>query len=341
MTTIRIHFLGGTIGYAGTRDGAAVRLDAETLLAAVPGLETLDVTLDVHAAEPVPSASLAFAQLTELARDATDACAAGAADAIVVVQGTDTIEESSYLLDLLWVRPEPVVLTGAMRNPTLPGADGPANLLAAVTVAADPRFRELGALVVLADEVHGARHVHKTHTTRPHAFASPDTGPVGVVVENRPTLLHRPASARLTLRPTGPLTARVPVLTVGLDEDPSVVAALGGVADGLVVSALGGGHVPGRLVEPLGALSADVPVVLASRVGSGRVLTDTYRAPGSETDLLGRGLLWSGFLGAAKARVLLVAALACGTDRAGVAETFARAAGHEPGPGTIAVPGPG
>jgi L-asparaginase len=325
VTTIRIHFLGGTIGYAGAPGGEPVRMGPEALLGAVPGLDRLPVTLDVHAAEPVPSASLTFQQLADLAREATDACAAGTADAVVVVQGTDTLEESAYLLDLLWDRPEPVVLTGAMRNPTLAGADGPANLLAAVSVAADPRFRDLGALVVLADEVHSARSVMKVHTTRPHAFASPDGGPLGVVVEGRPALLRRPATPGITLRPTRPISARVPVLTVGLDEDPAAVAALGGVADGLVVAALGGGHVPGALAEPLGALAEELPVVLASRVGAGRVLSGTYRAPGSEADLLRRGLVWSGFLGAAKSRVLLVTALAVDTDRAWLTETFAQA----------------
>jgi L-asparaginase len=331
MTTIDIHFLGGTIGYAGASGGEPVRLGAEALLSGVPGLDRLDVTLEVHAAEPVPSASLTFAQLAELAREAGESCAAGTADAVVVVQGTDTLEESAYLLDLLWDRPEPVVLTGAMRNPTLAGADGPANLLAAVAVAADPRFRELGALVVLADEVHAARSVQKAHATRPHAFASPNDGPLGVVVEGRPALLSTPAAPRLTLRPTGRLTARVPVLTVGLDEDPAVVTALASVADGLVVAALGGGHVPGRLAEPLGALTAERPVVLSSRVGAGRVLTTTYRAPGSETDLLGRGLLWSGFLGPAKARVLLVTALACGADQVRAAFDAASGPGVPPG----------
>ncbi len=325
MTTIEIHFLGGTIGYAGAAGAEAVRLGADALLDGVPGLDRLDVTLDVRAGEPVPSASLTFAQLSALAGEAARSCADGTADAIVVVQGTDTLEESAYLIDLLWDRPEPVVLTGAMRNPTLAGADGPANLLAAVSVAADPEFRELGALVVLADEVHSARSVMKAHTTRPHAFASPDGGPLGVVVEGRPRLLQRPVTRGVTLRPSGPLSARVPVLTVGLDEDPSVVEALAAVADGLVVAALGGGHVPGRLVDPLGAVAERMPVVLASRIGAGRVLTSTYRAPGSETDLLGRGLLWSGFLGAAKARVLLVAALAC--EGVSVTATFATATG--------------
>ena len=92
-----------------------------------------------------------------------------------------------------------------------------------------------------------------------------------------------------------------------------------------MVAALGGGHVPGRLVEPLGAVAERMPVVLAGRVGSARVLTATYRAPGSETDLLGRGIIWSGSLGPAKARILLVAALACDTDRAWLSERFAQA----------------
>jgi L-asparaginase len=331
VTTIEIHFLGGTIGYAGARDGEAVRLGADALLAGVPGLDRLDVTLEVRQHDPVPSSSLTFARLTELARIAREACAGGTADAVVVVQGTDTLEETAYLLDLLWDRPEPVVLTGAMRNPTLAGADGPANLLAAITVVADPLFRELGALVVLADEVHAARNVRKVHTSRPHAFASPDGGPLGVLAEGDAVLLHRPAGPRVTLQPTGPLTARVPLLTVGLDEDPAVATALAGVADGLVVAALGGGHVPGALTERLGDLAGALPVVLASRVGAGRVLASTYHAPGSETDLLGRGLIWSGFLGPAKARILLVTALACGADQVRAAFEAASGPGGPPG----------
>jgi len=325
VTTIEIHFLGGTIGYAGANGDEPVRLSGEALLTGVPGLGRLDVTLDVRAAEPVPSASLTFAQLTRLAQDAKESCATGTADAVVVVQGTDTLEESAYLLDLLWDRPEPVVLTGAMRNPTLAGADGPANLLAAITVAAESRFRELGALVVLADEVHAARSVRKVHTSRPHAFASPEGGPLGVVAEGNAVLLHRPAAPRVTLRPTGPLTAKVPLLTVGLDEDPAVATALAGVADGLVVAALGGGHVPEALAERLGDLAGALPVVLASRVGAGRVLSSTYRSPGSETDLLGRGLIWSGDLGPVKARVLTITALASGDGE--VSAAFAVASG--------------
>ena len=243
----------------------------------------------------------------------------------MVVQGTDTLEESAYLLDLLWDRPEPVVLTGAMRNPTLAGADGPANLLAAVSVAADPEFRDLGALVVLADEVHSARSVKKAHTTRPHAFASPDGGPLGVVVEGRPRLLQRPGHAR-----GHPQTDRAAVRAGAGADRRARRGPVGGRAP-WPASPTGSWWPRSEAATSPGASSshwAQSPSGCRSSwpAGSapGRVLTSTYRAPGSETDLLGRGLIWSGFLGAAKSRVLLVAALACDTDRAWLSETFAQ-----------------
>ncbi|MDP1142399.1 asparaginase domain-containing protein, partial [Klebsiella pneumoniae] len=90
---------------------------------------------------------------------------------VVVVQGTDTLEETAFLLDLACAPGTPVVVTGAMRRPDLPGADGPANLAAALAVAADPGCAGLGVLAVLADEIHAARHVRKTHTTSVATFA--------------------------------------------------------------------------------------------------------------------------------------------------------------------------
>ena len=111
------------------------------------------------------------------------------AHGVVVTQGTDTMEETAFLVDCLWDDDAPFVFTGAMRNPTLPGADGPANLTAAIRTAAVDAARGRGAMVVFNDEIHAARFVRKTHSTSPAAFRSPDAGPIGHVVEGVPRFL--------------------------------------------------------------------------------------------------------------------------------------------------------
>ncbi len=128
------------------------------------------------------SGDLQFATIAAVAQRVREVIAAGAIG-VVVTQGTDTLEETAFQLDLLLdVRP-PVVVTGALRNPALQGADGAANLLAAIRVASDPAATGLGVLVVMNDEVHAARFVRKTHTHKPSAFASPATGPLGWIRE--------------------------------------------------------------------------------------------------------------------------------------------------------------
>jgi L-asparaginase len=317
---IAVFFLGGTISMAGHGGGAVVRLAGDELLAGVPQLAALDVTIEATQFRSLPSAALSFDDVVELVAAAREL----AVDGVVVVQGTDTIEETAYLIDLLWDAECPIVVTGAMRNPTLAGPDGPANLLAAVVVAASESFRRLGALVVFDDEVHAARFVRKTHTTSTATFASQNAGPLGHLVEDaaiRLTTIER----RPIYRVAPPVTARVPVLAVGLDDDGALLAGLAGRCDGLVVAGFGAGHVPPPMAEALGELAQRVPVVLASRAGAGAVLTRTYGFIGSESDLLARGLIGGGWLDQYKARVLLRVLLASGHDRAAISAAFAAA----------------
>jgi L-asparaginase len=319
-TRVQVFFLGGTIGMTGAPgEGAAPRLDAADLLVGIARAETVEVVAVDFL--KVGSAHLRFGHLLDLVRAADQAVADGA-DGIVVVQGTDSMEETSYLLDLLWRHDAPLVVTGAMRNASLPGPDGPANLTAALAVAASGECRGLGAMVVLNDEVHAARHVAKRHTSLPSAFESPDAGPVARMLEGRPVVTTRPVRRRPLPVPER-LDARVPLLVATLDDDPQVYEALAARADGLVLAGFGAGHVRTEIAELVGRIATRCPVVLASRVGAGSVHTRTYGGPGSEEDLLAKGLVNAGHLHPMKARILLTVLLSCGADPARLTQVFA------------------
>lgn len=314
--------MGGTIAMSARSEaGVSPGLDAGDLLAAVPEMETV-VEVTPVALRRAPSVDLDFAAVAELAEAIGRSFADGAQGA-VVTQGTDTLEESAFLLDLLLGPGRPVVLTGAMRNPTLPGADGPANLASALRTAASPQAEGAGVLVVMNDEIHAARHVRKTHAHRPSAFASPAAGPVGWIVEDRVRLVLAPARVLPVLAWRGEAPF-VPILTFGLGSGAREVEGVAAAnPDGVVIAAAGAGHVPSSAVEALHALAGRVPVVFASRTGAGETGRSTYGYPGSETDLMKRGLIGAGSLDPLKARILLTALLADGADRTRIEATFA------------------
>ncbi|GAA0546978.1 asparaginase [Paractinoplanes ferrugineus] len=321
--------LGGTIAMAqGSSGGVIPSLSAEDLVAAVPGLAGLGVDLDVHSFCSRPGASLTVEDIFELSDTLMRRFTDGAVGA-VITQGTDTIEETAYLLDLLNAAGSPIVVTGAMRNPTLAGADGPANLLAAVTVAASPDARGLGCLVVLADEIHAAARVRKSHTTSPSTFVSSNGGPLGYVVEGHVRLVNRPAHHYRPATPDrGRPLPRVGLYSATLGDDGSLLPLLASQIDGLVIAAFGVGHVPETWVAHLAEIADRIPVVLASRTGAGFTATNTYGFAGSERDLIARGLIPAGILDPYKARLLLQVLLAATDDRASLTAAVAAATGN-------------
>lgn len=321
--TVEVITLGGTIAMTRSgseKGGVKPSLTGADLIAAVPELSSA-ANITVEDFRQLPGASLTPADIVSLVEHITKAEADGV-EGIVVTQGTDTLEETAFLADLYYRGDVPVVFTGAMRNPSLPGADGPANLLAAVQTAAASESRGLGVLVVLGEEIHTAGHVRKMHTTSVAAFASPDIGPIGQVVEGTPRIRSR-AKRQPSVPSPSAGHPRVEVVTVALGSDGVLLDALKDTVQGLVIAAFGVGHVPASWCDRLEALAATMPVVLASRIGTGPVLASTYAFPGSESDLLARGLISAGPLDPIKARLLLSAHLAGGSSRTEVEAAFA------------------
>ncbi|MGV9883311.1 asparaginase [Streptomyces sp. NPDC003006] len=316
---IAVISLGGTIAMTAQTDGGATpTLSADDLIAEVPGLANTGIHVEVRDFRRVPGASLSFSDLFELAATIETL----AVDGVVVTQGTDTIEETAYLLDLVATGDMPIVVTGAMRNASMAGADGPANVLAAIRTAASTEARGTGCVVVFGEEIHAARWVRKTHATSPTAFTS-YPGPIGYVAEDRVRILTRPDAAPTIAPPsaTAP-TVRTTVFTVGIGDDGTLLQVLGDHVDGLVVAAFGAGHVSMACVDALADLAKRMPVILATRTGSGPVLRQTYGFPGSESDLLARGLISSNTLDPVKARILLQLLLMTGADRGQIIQDF-------------------
>ena len=310
---------GGTIAMLpDPAGGLQPGLSGSDLARLVPGLDGMDLT--VTDLGGVPSAELTFGDIAHIAGLAQAAIADGACG-VVVSQGTDTIEETSFLLELLLPRQVPVVITGAMRGTTQLGSDAGANLSASIRLAASPVAQGRGVVVVMNDEIHAPRFVRKGHVAGLGAFTSEPLGPLGWVHEDRVVLLmDTPPMPQLTWCDPPPPVA---IVEIGFDMELGLLKAINpSEIGGIVVAGLGAGHVPSRAVAILAEFAKHVPVILASRTGQGGPLVNSYGFAGGERDLLSKGLVSAGWLHPRKARILLSALLSGRATRDGIVRTF-------------------
>ena len=313
---VRLLAAGGTISMQG--EHAVPVLDAGQLVAAIPQLGAFP-ELAAENVFGLPGAEISLAQALTLTQRATAAAADG--EGVVISTGTDTLEELAMLCAVTHAGDAPIVLTGANRPASAAGADGPANLLDAVTVAADVTAAGLGAVVVFGGEVHAAATVRKVDSTGPAAFGSPGTGPTGRIVEGRVWYSARPLRAP-TVQPQT-LEHRVPILTAALGEDGQLLRAAAQSSDGLVLTAFGAGHVTPGMLAALREAVQRMPVVVTVRPERGSMLHATYGFEGSERDLRASGAVCAPFLSAAAARILLLCCLGAKLDPRAIAAAFA------------------
>lgn len=233
-------------------------------------------------------------------------------DGVVITHGTDTLEETAALLAFVIQTTIPVVITGAMRAWGEPGADGPANLAAALVVAAEPAAHGRGVLVAFGHEIHHAARVTKQHSTALLPFGSPTSGPIGLLDRDQVTFLA--PAATTTTYDVAHADADVPLLIAVPGAPVRVLEAALDGAHGLVVAGMGLGHLPSRWMPTLGqAVTEGVPVVRATRTGRGPS-AGQYAGPGGDTDAKQRGLLSAGYRTPAAARIELICVLGAGAD---------------------------
>jgi L-asparaginase len=308
---ITILATGGTIAGAaasGTTAGytsGAVTIDA--MLTAVPGIKDI-ATIKGEQVSNVGSQDMSFDIMLKVAKRINELAKSGDVDGFVVTHGTDTMEESAFFLNLTVKTDKPVVMVGSMRPSTAVSADGPLNLYNAVAVAADPKAKGRGVLVVMNDWIHGAHSLTKTSTTAVQTFMSPVRGLVGISAYGKndfytsPEWKHTTQSefdiSQVTSLP------RVDIIYAYEDMSPALIDASASGAKGIVIAGVGNGNMNKVSVDAAtNAVKKGVVVVRSSRVATGSVGRNV------ELDDDKLGFIASDELNPQKARILLTLAL--------------------------------
>ena len=333
MPRVAVVFTGGTISmrHDPAAGGNVPVLAGADLIASVPGLAAIADVVPIDRGL-IPASHFTFEALFGVSQTVEKGLADPEIDGAVVVQGTDTIEETAFFLDLVHPGPKPVVVTGAMRSASAQDYDGPANLTAAIRIAAsrEAAAADLGVVVAVGGTIEAADDVTKTHASSFDTFQSLNRGSLGRIESDR-VVLEGARGARRRVA-TEAAAGRVHLVTATVAADGTPIDALRTAgADGFVVATTGAGNTSSDLLAAAERAIADgVPVVHATRCPAGAA-SDGYAFPGGGAMWRRAGAIPAGHLTGAKARIALALGLGAGLDHDGLVALLADPAPiHDP-----------
>jgi len=330
LSRVAVLFTGGTISMVvdAAAGGKVPTLDGAAILARAPGIEDIADLVPIDLGR-TPASHFTFPKLFEIGSEIRRCQAEPSIDGVVVVQGTDVIEETAFLWDLVLDRPEPVIVTGAMRAASDPNDDGPDNLRDAVRCAASAELRGAGVQVVLDGAINPADAVTKAHASALDAFQCLDTGPLGRVLEGR-VVVDRERGPRRHLDVDRAVDG-VLLLTAHVAMDGTLLDAAAALRPGgIVVEATGAGNTAASIVDAASrAIERGIVVAFTTRCPAGAA-SAAYAFPGGGATWLQAGAILAGHLSGPKARIALSLGLAAGLDRAALADLLADPPGWGP-----------
>jgi L-asparaginase len=316
-------FVGGTISmkHDDALGGAVPALSGEEIVAATRGLRDV-APLELEQWGRFPGPHMTVERMWALRNRIAEHLARPEVEGVVVTHGTDTLEETAYLVGRSVPADKPVVFTGAMRPASDIGWDGPSNLLDATRVAASPESRGAGTLVCIGERIHSALEVGKTHTEARDAFESPGLGALGEVDEGM-VIYHR--AVRHMPAPIMPAQPETPVDLVaayaGADARLLDASRESG-ARAVVLAAMGRGNVPPAMFDGVVRwVESGRPILISSRAQRGRVGA-SYAYPGGGRQLLDAGAIFAYGRRPGQARIEAMLALGAGYDHATLKELF-------------------
>lgn len=309
MNKVVVIFNGGTISMkVDDKIKAAVpTLTGEEIMSMVTGIESY-AEVESYTFSSLPSPHMTPELMMKLSDYVKNFLDRDDVDGVVVTHGTDSLEETAYLLDLTINSEKPVVVTGSMRNSSELGYDGPANLAAAICTATSKQSRNKGVLVCLNNEVNCASEVTKSHSMQLNTFQSPEFGSIGIVDHNEVIFYRNPLSKQYINTKKIETEVYLIKACAGMDNKLIDFCVQQG-AKGLVIEAMGRGNIPPKMAEGVkNAINQGVVVVVVSRCFKGRVL-DSYGYPGGGKELRNAGVIFGDSMPGQKARIKLMVAL--------------------------------